>query len=68
VGVQEGFVGAAESKVALTHSQIPEVASLGSQGGSNQSDAIVNALLYHLRESCLCSFLLTRRSCTTVKS
>lgn len=51
VGVPVGFVGAAESKEALTHSHFPAVAALGRKGGSNVAAAIVNALLYHLREA-----------------
>lgn len=48
VGVPVGFVGAAESKEALTHSNLPAIAALGRKGGSNVAAAIVNALLYHL--------------------
>lgn len=51
VGVPVGFVGVAESKEALTHSHFPAVAALGRKGGSNVAAAIVNALLYHLREA-----------------
>lgn len=49
VGVPVGFVGAAESKEALTHSQLPAIAALGRKGGSNVAAAIVNAMLYHLQ-------------------
>ncbi|ACR69366.1 cobalt-precorrin-8 methylmutase [Edwardsiella ictaluri] len=49
VGVPVGFVGAAESKAALTHSGLPAIAALGRKGGSNVAAAIVNAVLYHLR-------------------
>lgn len=51
VGVPVGFVGAAESKQALTESQLPYIAALGRKGGSNVAAAIVNAILYHLREA-----------------
>lgn len=51
VGVPVGFVGAAESKEALTHSDFPAIAALGRKGGSNVAAAIVNAILYHLRDA-----------------
>lgn len=51
VGVPVGFVGAAESKDALTHSTLPAIAALGRKGGSNVAAAIVNAILYHLRDA-----------------
>lgn len=50
-GVPVGFVGAAESKAALSESGLPAIAALGRKGGSNVAAAIVNALLYHLREA-----------------
>lgn len=49
VGVPVGFVGAAESKEALTHSHLPAIAALGRKGGSNVAAAIVNAILYSLQ-------------------
>lgn len=49
VGVPVGFVGAAESKEALTHSHLPAIAALGRKGGSNVAAAIVNAILYYLQ-------------------
>ncbi|MCX8302053.1 MULTISPECIES: cobalt-precorrin-8 methylmutase [Enterobacter] len=49
VGVPVGFVGAAESKEALTHSHLPAIAALGRKGGSNVAAAIVNAMLYYLQ-------------------
>jgi Precorrin isomerase len=51
IGVPVGFVGAAESKQALTESQLPYIAALGRKGGSNVAAAIMNAILYHLREA-----------------
>lgn len=51
VGVPVGFVGAAESKDALTQSTLPAIAALGRKGGSNVAAAIVNAILYHLRDA-----------------
>lgn len=51
VGVPVGFVGAAESKAALTQSGLPCIAALGRKGGSNVAAAIVNAILYHLRDA-----------------
>ncbi|WP_395305859.1 cobalt-precorrin-8 methylmutase [Enterobacter sp. ECC-019] len=49
VGVPVGFVGAAESKEALTHSHLPAIAALGRKGGSNVAAAIMNAMLYYLQ-------------------
>ena len=49
VGVPVGFVGAAESKDALSKSGLPGIAALGRKGGSNVAAAIVNAILYHLQ-------------------
>ncbi|MEX3018470.1 cobalt-precorrin-8 methylmutase [Kluyvera sp. STS39-E] len=49
IGVPVGFVGAAESKDALSHSGLPGIAALGRKGGSNVAAAIVNAILYHLQ-------------------
>ena len=49
MGVPVGFVGAAESKEALTHSQLPAIAALGRKGGSNVAAAIVNAMLYYMQ-------------------
>ena len=51
VGVPGGFVGAAESKEALVASGLPGIAARGRKGGSNVAAAIVNALLYSLREA-----------------
>lgn len=49
VGVPVGFVGAAESKAALSKSGLPGIVALGRKGGSNVAAAIVNAILYHLQ-------------------
>lgn len=51
VGVPVGFVGAEESKDALIASDLPAIAARGRKGGSNVAAAIVNAVLYHLREA-----------------
>jgi Precorrin isomerase len=51
IGVPVGFVGAEESKEALTHSHHPAIAALGRKGGSNIAAAIVNAILYYLQAS-----------------
>lgn len=48
IGVPVGFVGAAESKLALHESDIPSIAALGRKGGSTVAAAIVNAILYQL--------------------
>ncbi len=50
IGVPVGFVGAAESKLALAQSGLTCIAALGRKGGSNIAAAIVNAVLYQLRE------------------
>lgn len=49
VGVPVGFVGAAESKQILHESSVPSIAALGRKGGSTIAAAIVNAILYQLR-------------------
>ena len=46
VGVQVGFVGAAESKYSLEQTEIPYIVAEGRKGGSNVAAAIVNAILY----------------------
>ncbi|MEC5317829.1 cobalt-precorrin-8 methylmutase [Brenneria populi subsp. brevivirga] len=51
IGVPVGFVGAAESKAALITSALPCIAARGRKGGSNVAAAIVNAILYRMRES-----------------
>lgn len=51
VGVPVGFVGAEESKEALIASALPAIAARGRKGGSNVAAAIINAMLYHLREA-----------------
>ncbi|NDL63186.1 cobalt-precorrin-8 methylmutase [Acerihabitans arboris] len=51
IGVPVGFVGASESKQALADSPLPCIAALGRKGGSNIAAAIVNAILYQLREA-----------------
>lgn len=50
VGVPVGFVGAAESKAALSGRPAGHRRARP-QRGSNVAAAIVNALLYHLREA-----------------
>lgn len=51
IGVPVGFVGAAESKQALFESNFPFITALGRKGGSNVAAAIVNAILYHIRDT-----------------
>lgn len=50
VGVPVGFVGAEESKEALSKLSIPYIMTRGKKGGSNIAAAIVNALLYMVIE------------------
>jgi precorrin-8X/cobalt-precorrin-8 methylmutase len=45
IGVPVGFVNAAESKEALSCSDVPFITALGRKGGSSVAVAIVNALL-----------------------
>lgn len=49
VGVPVGFVGAAESKDELIDSDLPYIAGKGRKGGSNIAAAIINALLYDMK-------------------
>ncbi|MCE0495664.1 cobalt-precorrin-8 methylmutase [Vibrio salinus] len=51
IGVPVGFVGAAESKQALSESDFPFITAQGRKGGSNIAAAIVNAILYHIRDN-----------------
>jgi precorrin-8X/cobalt-precorrin-8 methylmutase len=46
IGVPVGFVGAEESKKALSELSIPYITTLGKKGGSTIAAAIVNALLH----------------------
>ncbi|MGC8480738.1 MAG: precorrin-8X methylmutase [Acidimicrobiales bacterium] len=49
IGIPVGFVGAAESKVALSESGCPAVYNDGEKGGSAAASAVLNALLRHAR-------------------
>jgi precorrin-8X/cobalt-precorrin-8 methylmutase len=50
IGLPVGFVGAAESKSALTASGLPAVANRGPKGGSAVAAAALNALIYYEEE------------------
>jgi len=50
VGVPVGFVGAAESKEMLKESGMPYIIIRGRKGGSTVGVAIMNAILYGMRE------------------
>ena len=50
IGVPVGFVGAEEAKDCLLETDIPHIVTQGRKGGSTVAVAIVNALLYMLRE------------------
>lgn len=50
IGVPVGFVGAAESKEELLERNIPYISTRGRKGGSTVAVAILNAILYMLRE------------------
>jgi len=51
IGVPVGFVNVAESKQAIMKLDIPYIVSEGGKGGSTVAAAIINALLYILRDS-----------------
>jgi precorrin-8X methylmutase len=46
VGVPVGFVGAAESKKSLRLTDIPQISTQGTKGGSTVAASVINALLY----------------------
>jgi len=46
IGLPVGFVGAAESKVRLRESGLPQVSNVSKKGGSAVAAAALNALLY----------------------
>ena len=48
VGVPVGFVGAADSKEALSKSDIPNIITTGPKGGTPIAVACVNSLIQHL--------------------
>lgn len=45
IGLPVGFVGAAESKQALSESSIPHITNHGTRGGSSMAVATINALI-----------------------
>ncbi|MGI9048114.1 MAG: precorrin-8X methylmutase [Rubrobacteraceae bacterium] len=47
IGLPVGFVGAAESKEALTKSGLPAATNRGPKGGSAVASAALNALIYY---------------------
>lgn len=50
IGVPVGFVNVVESKELLLEQQQPAIVARGRKGGSNIAAAIVNALLYQVRQ------------------
>ena len=50
IGLPVGFVGASESKEALSASGLPAVTNHGPKGGSAVASAAVNALIYYEEE------------------
>ncbi len=46
IGLPVGYVGAAESKAALRHADLPQLSNVSARGGSAVAAAAVNALLY----------------------
>ena len=45
VGLPVGFVNAAESKAALTLTDVPHITNTGRKGGSNVAAAVINSLI-----------------------
>lgn len=50
VGVPVGFVNVEQAKEMIMNRQIPYIVNRGRKGGSNVAAAIVNAILYEMRE------------------
>lgn len=50
IGVPVGFINVIEAKEKLLHSKIPAILSTGYKGGSTIIVAIINAIIYQLRE------------------
>lgn len=50
IGVPVGFIGVEESKEALLTSNLPAIVTTGRKGGSTIVVAIINAILYQMRE------------------
>ena len=51
IGVPVGFVNVEAAKELITESDIPHIVNSGRKGGSNVAAAIVNALLYSMRDA-----------------
>ncbi|MCR5356374.1 MAG: precorrin-8X methylmutase [Lachnospiraceae bacterium] len=50
IGVPVGFVNVVAAKELITETDIPYIVNSGRKGGSNVAAAIVNAMLYEMRE------------------
>lgn len=50
IGVPVGFINVEESKEELLNSNLPAIVSVGRKGGSTIVVAIINAIIYQLRE------------------
>ncbi|MGM9649405.1 MAG: precorrin-8X methylmutase [Butyricicoccaceae bacterium] len=50
IGVPVGFVNVVESKELVLEHEVPAIVARGRKGGSNVAAAIVNALLYQVRQ------------------
>ncbi|MGT2785049.1 cobalt-precorrin-8 methylmutase [Streptococcus merionis] len=50
IGVPVGFINVEESKNALLESSVPAIATVGRKGGSTIVVAIINAIIYQMRE------------------
>lgn len=51
IGVPVGFVNVVEAKELIIETDIPYIINRGRKGGSNVAAAIVNAVLYEMREN-----------------
>ena len=52
IGVPVGFVNVEASKELIIQSGVPYIVNRGRKGGSNIAAAIVNAILYSIRDEC----------------
>ncbi len=50
VGVPVGFVNVVESKELILQTSVPHIVARGRKGGSNVAAAIINAILYGMRQ------------------
>ena len=51
IAVPVGFVNVVEAKERIMEAGVPFICSRGRKGGSNVAAAIVNAILYHMKQA-----------------